>query len=42
MVAQPKPNTQEEFLALADDGNLHEYVRGELRVTPSPRVCMAF
>ena len=37
MVAQPKPNTQEDFLALADDGNLHEYVRGAIREMPPPK-----
>jgi len=29
--------TLEEFLALPDDGNRHEYVRGEVRVTPPPK-----
>ena len=37
MVAEPKRNTFEEFLALSDDGCLHEFVRGEIRVMPPPK-----
>lgn len=37
MVAQPKRTSLAEFLALPDDGNLHEYVRGEVRVMPPPK-----
>jgi Uma2 family endonuclease len=37
MVAQPKRTTLDEFLALPDDGNLHEFVRGEIRVMPPPK-----
>ena len=37
MVAQGQPVTLEEFLALPDDGNRHEFVRGEVRVTPPPK-----
>lgn len=37
MVAQPRHVTLEEFLALPDDGNLHEYVRGEIRIMPPPK-----
>ena len=41
MVAQPQPQqpprmTVEEFMALPDDGNRHELVRGELRTMPPP------
>lgn len=34
MVAQPKRMSVAEFMALPDDGNRHELVRGELRVMP--------
>jgi len=34
MVAQRKRVTVEEFMALPDDGNRHELVRGEVRVMP--------
>lgn len=34
MVAQQKHLTLEEFMALPDDGNRHELVRGELRIMP--------
>ncbi len=40
MVAQkqpPRPMTVAEFMALPDDGNRHELVRGELRVMPPPK-----
>jgi len=37
MVAQQKRMTVEEFMALPDDGNRHELVRGELRGMPSPK-----
>lgn len=37
MIAQQKPMTVEEFLALPDDGNRHEFVRGEVRVMPPPK-----
>jgi Uma2 family endonuclease len=37
MVAQPKRMSVAEFLALPDDGNRHELVRGELRVMPPPK-----
>jgi Uma2 family endonuclease len=36
MVAEPRHHTFEEFLALPDDGNLHEYVRGAIRAMPPP------
>jgi Uma2 family endonuclease len=32
------PASLEEFLAIKDDRNLHEYVRGEVRATPLPGV----
>lgn len=37
MVAQPRRMTLAEFMALPDDGNLHEFVRGEVRVMPPPK-----
>ncbi len=37
MVVQQQHVTLEEFLALPDDGNLHELVRGEVRVMPPPK-----
>ncbi len=37
MVAQTKHASLAEFLALPDDGNLHEYVRGEVRSMPPPK-----
>ncbi|HZS92098.1 MAG TPA: Uma2 family endonuclease [Chloroflexota bacterium] len=37
MVAQTKHASLDEFLALPDDGNLHEYVRGEVRSMPPPK-----
>jgi Uma2 family endonuclease len=37
MVAEPKRNTFEEFVALPDNGNLHEYVRGAIREMPPPK-----
>lgn len=37
MVAEPKRNTLEEFVALPDNGNLHEYVRGAIREMPPPK-----
>ena len=36
MVAQPKRMSVAEFMALPDDGNRHELVRGELRIMPPP------
>src|SRR5919204_863818 len=38
MVAQPQPKRMSvaEFMALPNDGNRHELVRGELRVMPPP------
>lgn len=36
MVAQPKHLSVAEFMALPNDGNRHEFVRGELRVMPPP------
>ena len=37
MVAIEKPTSLEEFLALPNDGNRHEFVRGEVRVMPPPK-----
>lgn len=37
MVAQPKHMSIAAFMALPDDGNRHELVRGELRVMPPPK-----
>jgi len=38
MVAYHKEKTTlAQFLALPDDGNLHEFVRGEIRVSPIPK-----
>ncbi len=37
MVAQAKRMSLDEFLALPDDGNLHEFVRGEVRSMPPPK-----
>jgi Uma2 family endonuclease len=37
VVAQPNRSSLEEFLAMPDDGNLHELVRGEIRVMPPPK-----
>lgn len=37
MVAQPRPMSLAEFMALPDDGNRHEFVRGEVRVMPPPK-----
>ena len=37
MVAQPRRMSVAEFMALPDDGNRHELVRGELRVMPPPK-----
>jgi len=37
MVAHPSQLTLAEFEALPDDGNLHEFVRGEVRVMPPPK-----
>jgi Uma2 family endonuclease len=37
MVAQPGRMSVAEFQALPDDGNLHELVRGELRIMPPPK-----
>jgi Uma2 family endonuclease len=37
MVADRQPVTLEAFLALPDDGNRHEFVRGEVRVMPPPK-----
>jgi Uma2 family endonuclease len=37
MVVQQKRMTVEEFMALPDDGNRHELVRGELRSVPPPK-----
>ncbi len=34
---ETRPMTVAEFMALPDDGNLHELVRGELRVMPPPK-----
>lgn len=34
MVAQPTRVTIAEFMALPDDGNSHELVRGEVRIVP--------
>jgi len=37
MVAQPTRTSVAEFLALPEDGNRHELVRGEIRVMPPPK-----
>lgn len=37
MIAQARRMSAAEFMALPDDGNLHELVRGELRVMPPPK-----
>jgi Uma2 family endonuclease len=37
MFARQARVTLEEFLALPDDGNLHEFVRGEIRAMPPPK-----
>ncbi|HXT35955.1 MAG TPA: Uma2 family endonuclease [Chloroflexota bacterium] len=37
MVTQARHVTMEEFLALPDDGNRHELVRGEVRIMPPPK-----
>jgi Uma2 family endonuclease len=37
MVTIAKTTSLEEFLALPDDGNRHEFVRGEVRVMPPPK-----
>jgi Uma2 family endonuclease len=37
MVAQQHRMTVEEFMGLPADGNLHELVRGEVRVMPPPK-----
>jgi Uma2 family endonuclease len=37
MVAEPRRMSLAEFLALPDDGNLHEFVRGEVRSMPPPK-----
>ena len=34
---ETRPMTVAEFMALPDDGNLHELVRGELRAMPPPK-----
>jgi Uma2 family endonuclease len=36
MVAIPRAVGVAEFLAIPDDGNRHEYVRGEVRSMPPP------
>ncbi len=37
MVAARQPVRLEDFLALPDDGNRHEFVRGEVHVMPPPK-----
>lgn len=37
MVAQRKSMTVEEFMALPDDGNRHEFVRGQILSMPPPK-----
>lgn len=37
MVAQPRPMTVAEFLALPDDGHRHEFVRGQVLSMPPPK-----
>lgn len=37
MIARARRATLEEFLALPDDGNRHELVRGEVRIMPPPK-----
>ena len=37
MVVQSRHMSLAEFMALPDDGNLHEFVRGEVRVMPPPK-----
>ena len=37
MVVQSRRMSLAEFMALPDDGNLHEFVRGEVRVMPPPK-----
>ncbi len=37
MVAERRHHSFEEFLALPDNGNLHEYVRGAIREIPPPK-----
>ncbi len=38
MIARYKEGTSlAEFMVLPDDGNLHEFVRGEIRVSPPPK-----
>ncbi len=34
MVVQTKHISLDEFMALPDDGNRHEFVRGEVRTMP--------
>src|SRR5579885_2981396 len=36
MVVQARPTTLAEFMALPDDGNLHEFVRGAVCVMSPP------
>jgi Uma2 family endonuclease len=37
MVAQPQTMGVADFMAMPDDGNRHEYVRGEIRSMPPPK-----
>jgi Uma2 family endonuclease len=37
MLAKQQQFTLDDFLALPDDGNRHEFVRGELRTMPPPK-----
>jgi hypothetical protein len=37
VVAEARSLTVEDFLALPDDGNRHEFVRGEVRSMPPPK-----
>ncbi len=37
MVVQTKHISLDEFMALPDDGNRHEFVRGEVRTMPPPK-----
>jgi Uma2 family endonuclease len=37
MVAIPRTVSVADFMALPDDGNLHEFVRGEIRSMPPPK-----
>jgi Uma2 family endonuclease len=37
MVAEPRVARVSEFLAMPDDGNRHEFVRGEIRSIPPPK-----